>query len=103
MHVGNSSQIYEHDHDIHRKLKLLKYPKTGILGPCGCGCRKSPTKEEIDPRKFRSSARRRRLGIAGIGVTGRCALKILGPFEVSYIPPGGDIGDIGDLKWTHNF
>jgi hypothetical protein len=24
------------------------------------------------------------LGIAGIGVTGRCALKILGPFEVSY-------------------
>ena len=28
------------------------------------------------------------LGIAGIGVIGRCALKIVGPFEVvSYIPP----------------
>ena len=27
------------------------------------------------------------LGIAGIGVIGRCALKILGPFGVSYIPP----------------
>ena len=26
------------------------------------------------------------MGIAGIGVIGRCALKILGPFEVSYIP-----------------
>ena len=28
-----------------------------------------------------------RLVIAGIGVTGRCALKFLGRFEVSYIPP----------------
>ena len=27
------------------------------------------------------------MGIAGIGVIGRCTLKILGPFEVSYIPP----------------
>ena len=26
------------------------------------------------------------MGIAGIGVTGRCALKILGLFGVSYIP-----------------
>jgi hypothetical protein len=29
----------------------------------------------------------RRLGIVGIGVTGGCALKSLGPFGVSYIPP----------------
>ena len=29
------------------------------------------------------------MGIAGIGVIGRCTLKILGPFEVSYIPPEG--------------
>ena len=27
------------------------------------------------------------MGIVGIGVIGRCTLKILGPFEVSYIPP----------------
>ena len=48
-----------------------------------------PTNEKIKPRKIRSSARRRRLGIAGIGViTGPCALKILGPFGgVSYIAP----------------
>ena len=43
--------------------------------------------KKIDPPKFRSSARKRRLGIAGIGVIGRCTLKFLGPFEVSYIPP----------------
>ena len=46
-----------------------------------------PTNGKIEPRKIRSSARRRCLGIAGIGVTGRCVLKILGPFEVTYIPP----------------
>ena len=47
----------------------------------------APQTKKIEPRKIRSSARRRRLGIAGIGVTGRCALKFLGRFEVSYIPP----------------
>ena len=49
VHVGNSSQIYEHDHDIHRKLKSKNWE---IGSVCECGCRKSPTKEEIDPRKF---------------------------------------------------
>ena len=34
---------------------------------------KSPTNEKNDPRKFRSSARRRRLGIAGIGDIDRWA------------------------------
>ena len=58
------------------------------------GNRKTQT-HKIDPRKFRSSARKRRLGIVGIGVIGRCALKISGRFEVSYIPPGA-----GDMYLT---
>ena len=39
------------------------------------------------------------MGIVGIGVIGRCTLKILGPFEVSYIPPGEIPLAPGSGKW----
>ena len=72
-----------------KKKKLKENPEIQKPTKKG-GLRKSPkTNEKFDPRKFRSSARRRRrrLRTAGIGFIGRCALKILGPFGVSYIPP----------------
>ena len=61
----------EREKRTNQKVKKLKRksgnpPKIGRPGS-------RPTKEKIEPRKVRSSARRRRLGIAGIGVTGRCA------------------------------
>ena len=75
--------------EIENSKKPGNLPKIGRPGS-------HPTNEIIiiDPRKFRSSARRRRLGIVGIGVAGRCALKNFGLFGVSYSipPPGQDAG-----------
>ena len=90
-HYGNLEEmkITKTHTGANKKIEKLKEKAKREIGnpPKPKKNRKQETNQKSDPRKFRSSARKRRLGIAGIGVIGRCALTIMGPFEVSYIPP----------------
>ena len=86
-HHGHQGDLEKTKRTKTHQSKNRKLKEKREIGnpPKKIGNRK-PTKKS-DSRKFRSSARKRRLGIAGTGVIRRRALTFLGPFEVSYIPP----------------